>query len=240
MFLKCFKVQPLLYNTNKEIEVIYEDEYCLVLNKPNNLLVHHSYFSRNVEEVSLVELLKLAGYVNPVPVHRLDRKTSGIILFSKSNEYVKSFQVLFEEGGIDKKYVALLRGFVLGGGVIDSPVKNERGNYKEALTYYRVLKTKELDIPVAPYSSSRYSFVIMSPKTGRMHQLRIHANKISHPIIGDHKYGNRHHNKMFEDTLNMPNLFLHAYKLNFVHPYLNIRLILKAGLPSFWSDFESL
>ena len=233
-------MQPLLYNTNKEIEVIYEDEYCLVVNKPNNLLVHHSYFSRNVEEESLVELLRLAGYDHPIPVHRLDRKTSGALLFSKSNEYVKSFQELFENDLIDKKYVALLRGFVNDGGVIDSPVKNERGNYKEALTYFRMFKTKELPIPVTPYNSSRYSLVVMSPKTGRMHQLRIHANKISHPIIGDHKYGNRHHNKMFEDTLNMPNLFLHAYKLNFVHPYLNIRLILKAGLPSFWSDFESL
>ena len=73
-----------------------------------------------------------------------------------------------------------------------------------------------------------------------MHQLRIHANKISHPIIGDHKYGNRHHNKMFEEELKMPNLFLHAYKLNFVHPYLGVKLVLKAKLPGFWSNFESL
>ena len=233
-------MQPLLYNTNKEIEVIYEDEYCLVVNKPNNLLVHHSYFSRNVEEESLVELLKLAGYDNPIPIHRLDRKTSGILLLSKSNEYVKSFQKLFEEDLIDKKYLALLRGFVKDGGVIDSPVKNERGNYKDATTCFRVFKTKELPIPVVPYNNSRYSFVVMSPKTGRMHQLRIHANKISHPIIGDHKYGNRHHNKMFEDELNLPNLFLHAYKLNFVHPYLNNRLVLKAGIPSFWTAFESI
>lgn len=233
-------MQPLLYNTNKEIEVIYEDEYCLVVNKPNNLLVHHSYFSRNVDEESLVELLKIAGYKNPIPVHRLDRKTSGVILFSKSSEYVSSFQQLFENDLIDKKYMALLRGFVKDGGVIDSPVKNERGNYKEAMTFYRTLKTKELPIPVAPYTSSRYSFVIMSPKTGRMHQLRIHANKISHPIIGDHKYGNRHHNKMFEEELKMPNLFLHAYKLKFVHPYLGVKLVLKAKLPGFWSKFESL
>ena len=233
-------MQPLLYSNQKEIEIIYEDEYCLVVNKPNNLLVHHSHFSRNVDEESLVELLKKQGYDHPIPIHRLDRKTSGILLLAKSTEFVKSFQELFDDDLIDKKYLALVRGFVQEGGIIDSPVKNDRGNYKEALTYYRVFKTKELAIAVKPYTSSRYSWIVMSPKTGRMHQLRIHANKISHPIIGDHKYGNRHHNKMFEEELKSPNLFLHAFKLNFVHPYLNVKLILKASLPEFWISFEKL
>ena len=231
-------MQPLLYSDQKEIEIIYEDEYCLIVNKPNNLLVHHSHFSRNVEEESLVELLKKQGYDHPIPVHRLDRKTSGVLLLAKSTEFVKPFQELFDNILIDKRYVALLRGFVNVGGVIDSPVKNERGNYRDALSTYRNIKQFTLNIPVKPYPVSRYSFVMLKPHTGRMHQLRMHANKISHPIIGDHKYGNRNHNKMFEEQLNAPNLFLHAYKLNFIHPFSEKKIIVKARFPSFWEGVD--
>ena len=233
-------MNPLLYNDCKEIEIVYEDDYCIVVNKPNNLLVHHSYFSRNIEEDSLVQLLKLQGYETPIPVHRLDRKTSGLLLLAKGTEYVKPFQELFDSQNISKKYIALVRGFVEGEGVIDSPVKNDRGNYKEALTHYKGLNSIEIAIPVEPYATARYSYVEFEPKTGRMHQLRIHANKISHPIIGDHKYGNRHHNRMFEEQLGLPNLFLHAFFLKFNHPFLDIEIQLEAGKPNFWIRFREI
>lgn len=232
-------MNPILYSDTKEIEIIYEDDYCIVVNKPNNLLVHHSYFSRNIEEDSLVQLLKLQGYESPIPIHRLDRKTSGLLLLAKDKQFVKSFQELFESQDISKKYIALVRGHVLKNGVIDSPVKNERGNYKEALTLFNCVEHVELNIPVEPYPTSRYSYIEFEPKTGRMHQLRIHANKISHPIIGDHKYGNRHHNRMFEERLGLPNLFLHAFELKFRHPFLKIDLILNAEKPVFWNKFSN-
>jgi tRNA pseudouridine65 synthase len=232
-------LNPLLYNDCKEIEIVYEDDYCIVVNKPNNLLVHHSYFSRNIEEDSLVQLLKLQGYELPIPVHRLDRKTSGLLLLAKDKEFVKPFQELFESQDISKKYVALVRGFVEGNGVIDSPVKNDRGNYKDALTHYIGVNSLELDIPVEPYLTARYSYVEFEPKTGRMHQLRIHSNKISHPIIGDHKYGNRHHNQLFEDKFGLPNLFLHAFQLVFNHPFLEKEISIIGEKPLFWKEFES-
>ena len=233
-------MNPLLYNDIKTIEIIYEDEYCLVVNKPNNLLVHHSYFSRNIEEDSLVQLLKFQGYESPIPVHRLDRKTSGALLLSKNKDFVKPFQELFESQAISKKYIALVRGHVVDSGAIDSPVKNERGNYKDALTLYKSINNVELNIAVEPYSSSRYTYVEFEPKTGRMHQLRMHANKISHPIIGDHKYGNRHHNRMFEEKLGLPNLFLHAYCLTLNHPILLTQIEVFADKPKFWDDFEKV
>ena len=231
-------MNPLLYNDCKEIEIVYEDDYCIVVNKPNNLLVHHSYFSRNIEEDSLVQLLKLQGYETPIPVHRLDRKTSGLLLLAKGTEYVKPFQELFDSQNISKKYIALVRGFVEGEGVIDSPVKNDRGNYKEALTHYKVLNLIEIAIPVEPYATARYSYVEFQPKTGRMHQLRIHANKISHPIIGDHKYGNRHHTQLFEEKFELPNLFLHAFQLIFKHPFLEKEINQIGEKPLFWKEFE--
>jgi tRNA pseudouridine65 synthase len=217
------------------MEIVYEDEFILIVNKPNDLLVHHSYYARNIEENSLVQLLQGKGYA-VYPIHRLDRKTSGLLLLAKKKEYVSAFQVLFENGQIQKKYLALLRGHVSEEGIIDSPVKNERGNYKEAETSFRLIRHIEMQIPVQPYQTSRYSLVEFTPKTGRMHQLRIHANKISHPIIGDPKYGNRHHNHMFIEKFGINKLFLHASSLSFIHPYTSSPLIFKVPLPIFW-DF---
>jgi tRNA pseudouridine65 synthase len=215
------------------LEIVYEDIFCLIINKPSNLLVHHSYYARNIEEDSLSEIIKNHG-IEAYPVHRLDRKTSGLILFAKKKEFVSVFQSLFEENKIEKKYLALLRGHIADSGIIDSPVKNDRGNYKEAETHFTCLKHIELPIAVQPYETSRYSLVEFTPKTGRMHQLRIHANKISHPIIGDPKYGNRHHNHMFIEKFRINNLFLHAKSLEFEHPFTNEKLKIQVEVPDFW------
>ena len=222
-----------------EIQILFEDAWCLIVNKPGNVLVHHSFYARNLEdeEQSLVQLLRNQGFEAPVPVHRLDRKTSGVLLLAKEKVHVKAFQQLFDEQKISKKYLALLRGHVQESGEIDSPVKNDRGNYKEAFTAYRTLKHFELAIPVEPYPTARYSIVEFTPGTGRMHQLRIHANKISHPIIGDPKYGNRHHNHMFEEKLGIPNLFLHANSLEFIHPFSGEMILAEAPLPEYWEQF---
>ena len=219
------------------LPIIFEDDYYLYINKPNNLLVHHSHYARNIEEESLMEILKANGY-NVFPIHRLDRKTSGVLMLAKSKEYVAPFQKMMVQNEVQKVYHALLRGHIIESGTIDSPVKNERGNYKEALTHFRCLKHFELDIPVEPYSSSRYSLVEFTPKTGRMHQLRIHANKISHPIIGDPKHGNRHHNHMFITEFQNDHLFLHAESLGFVHPFLRTKHLLRAEKAGFWEKWE--
>lgn len=219
------------------VSVLYEDEQCLVVFKPGNLIVHHSYYARNIEEISLTDLLRGQGYPDASPVHRLDRKTSGLILFAKRSLWVAAFQQLFESGEIEKKYLALLRGHLPDSGTIDTPVKNDRGNYKEALTHYRCLERFERDYVIQPYEKQRYSLVEMSPVTGRMHQLRIHANKIAHPIINDPKYGNRHHNHYFQDVLGIHELFLHAHRLKFKQPFTGQLIELEEPLPDFWNRF---
>lgn len=216
--------------------IVYEDDFCLIINKPSNLLVHHSHYARNIEEESLVEYLE-KNHFKAYPVHRLDRKTSGLILFAKEKNNVAAFQALFEQNLITKTYLALVRGHVNVEGIIDSPVKNERGNYKEALTHYKCIKHLELDIPVEPYPTSRYSIIEFTPKTGRMHQLRIHANKIAHPIIGDPKHGNRHHNHMFIEKFGIDKLFLHAQSLVFEHPFTKETINVAVDVPEFWKDF---
>lgn len=225
------------YFRRVEIERLYEDEWIVAVNKPSNLLVHHSYYARNIEETSLTELLRSQFQQAVFPVHRLDRKTSGVILFAKNQLLVPDFQALFTLSQIEKKYEALLRGHTPDELLIDSPVKNERGNYRDAETKLRTIRKFELDIPVIPYDVSRYSLVEFTPLTGRMHQLRKHANKISHPIIGDPKYGNRHHNHMFSEQLGINELFLHACSLRFRHPVTGKNLVLNAKKPDFWSKF---
>lgn len=217
--------------------MVYEDNFCIVVNKPNNVVVHHSKYAGHLDELSLVELLRLEGYESPIPVHRLDRKTSGLILFVKKATNTRRFQQLFDDQLIRKEYRALLRGHLPADGIIDTPVKNEHRNYKEALTKYRCLEHLIRNYNIPPYEQQRYSLVVFVPKTGRMHQLRIHANKIAHPIINDPKYGNRHHNHYFQEVLGIPFLFLHAQKLAFKHPFTDDLVTIEAPLPDFWNEF---
>ena len=219
------------------IEIIFEDKYLLVVNKPNNFIIHESHYARNIRETTLLQFLEQQlGY--PVyPAHRLDRKTSGIILLLKDKQYVAQFQALFTDNSIHKTYYAIVRGFSPEAGMIDSPVKNDdTGVYKDALTNYESVTTIELDIPVHPYSSSRYSLIKLMPQTGRMHQLRKHMNKVNHPIVGDYKYGDRFHNRMFETEFNCEYMFLHAYSILFTHPITDVKLELTAQFPSDWQQ----
>lgn len=218
------------------LQILFEDDYVLCVSKPNNMLVHHAFHSRNVaDEISLLQFIEAEKGYKTYPIHRLDRKTSGSILLAKDKTYVAKFQELFTTNTIEKTYFGLVRGFSPEEKVIDSPVKGRDANvHKEALTHFKTLANVTLQIPVKPYDSSRYSLVAMKPKTGRMHQLRVHCNKISHPLIGDPKYGDKNHNIMFEEHFNCKNLFLHAGELKFTHPFTTEKLNLKAPFLEDW------
>jgi tRNA pseudouridine65 synthase len=222
-------------------EIIFEDAYLLVVCKPNNMVVHHAHHSRNVaDETSLLQAIQEEKGITVYPIHRLDRKTSGIILLAKETTYVSKFQELFTNNEIEKTYYGVVRGHAPETKSIDSPVKGKDGKvHKEALTHLKTLAQITLAIPVKPYDSSRYSLVEMKPKTGRMHQLRVHTLKISHPLIGDAKYGDKNHDVMYAANFGWKNLFLHAGQLAFKHPFSEENLILKANFPKDWiSLFE--
>ncbi|GFD93009.1 tRNA pseudouridine synthase C [Alteromonas sp. KUL156] len=219
-----------------KLDVIYEDDYVLCVSKPNNVVVHHAHYSRNVaDEYSLLQIIQQQCNQKIYPIHRLDRKTSGIILLSKETKFVAKFQELFTNNEIQKTYYGVVRGHAPETKIIDSPVKGRDANvHKDAETHLSTVKTVTVNIPVKPYDTSRYSLVKLAPKTGRLHQLRIHMNKISHPLIGDPKYGDKNHNTMFIDNFDCENLFLHAYSLEFIHPYSNEKLLIKADFPKDW------
>jgi tRNA pseudouridine65 synthase len=218
------------------ISIVHQDEFCLVASKPNNVLVHHAHHSRNkLEEASLLQLLEKQGVPKCYPIHRLDRKTSGIILLATQTAYVSRFQELFTNNEIQKIYYGIVRGFAPATKIIDSPVKGRDAEvYKDAETHLKTLEKVTLDIPVKPYDTSRYSLVELQPKTGRLHQLRIHMNKISHPLINDAKYGDKNHDLMYEREFGWTNLFLHAGSLRFQHPFTQENLNLKAEFPQDW------
>ena len=218
-----------------KIDVIFEDDYCIIVNKPNNVLIHNSYYARNIKDATLLHILKAQLNLELFPVHRLDRKTSGVLVLAKQKENVAVFQELFNANSIKKTYLGIVRGFVEKELRISSPVKNpDTKVYKDAETICKPLQKIELDIAVHPYKVSRYSLVELTPQTGRMHQLRIHMNKISHPIVGDYKYGDRFHNRMFETEFNCENLFLHANSIQFAHPILKNLISINASLPNDW------
>jgi tRNA pseudouridine65 synthase len=223
------------------LDIIFEDQFIICVNKPNNMVVHHAYHSRNVaDETCLLQLIQAEKGIKVYPIHRLDRKTSGIILLAKETTNVSKFQELFTNNEIEKTYYGVVRGFSPESKIIDSPVKGRDASiHKDALTYLKTLEQIVLEIPVKPYDSSRYSLVELKPKTGRMHQLRVHTSKISHPLIGDIKYGDKNHDLMFEENFGWKNMFLHAGHLKFKHPFSEEVLILKANFPKDWiSLFE--
>lgn len=199
------------------LEILYQDEYLVAINKPHGLLVHRSSIAKEVEEFALQILRDQIGR-NVSPIHRLDRKTSGVLLFALNGEVLKEASRAFAENKVRKTYVAIVRGFTGDQEVIDYPLKKDNGKLQEAVTNYRTLRRAELDIPFGQHATSRYSLVEITPQTGRMHQIRKHFAHILHPIIGDRPYGCNKQNRHFKDRWAMTTMLLHALQLELQHP----------------------
>ncbi|PUV23053.1 MULTISPECIES: pseudouridine synthase [Sphingobacterium] len=199
------------------LEILYEDESIVAINKPHGLLVHRSSIARDTSEFAL-QLLRDQLGKTVYPAHRLDRKTGGVLLFSLNKETDQYLQKSFQEHQIDKKYLAVLRGFAPEEGVIDYPLKKENGTLQDAQTSFRLLAKSELDIPFGKFPTSRYSLVEANPLTGRMHQLRRHFAHIFYPIIGDRPHGCNKQNKFWKENYQMDTMLLHASEVTFKHP----------------------
>jgi len=218
------------------LEILYEDESIVAINKPHGLLVHRSSIARDTSEFALQILRDQLGKT-VYPAHRLDRKTGGVLLFSLNKETDQYLQKSFQEHQIDKKYLAVLRGFAPEEGIIDYPLKKENGTIQEAQTSFRLLAKSELDIPFGKFPTSRYSLVEANPLTGRMHQLRRHFAHIFYPIIGDRPHGCNKQNKFWKENYQMDTMLLHASELTFKHPLSGETVHVKAAIQS---DFQKV
>lgn len=213
------------------LDILYRDEYLIAINKPHGLLVHRSSIANDASEFALQLLRDQIG--QPVyPAHRLDRKTGGILLFSLDKETDKKTQPLFQDKKMDKRYLAVLRGYCPEEGIIDYPLLKENGTAQDAITHYKRLATAEIDVPHGKFPTSRYSLVEANPETGRMHQLRRHFAHIMYPIIGDRPHGCNKQNKLWKEKFEMNTMLLHASALTFIHPWTEEKIEIKADLNS--------
>jgi tRNA pseudouridine65 synthase len=213
------------------LEILYQDEWCIAINKPHGLLVHRSMIAADASEFAVQLLRDQVGF--PVfPVHRLDRKTAGVLLFASQADYVAHFQTSMQSEHSQKEYLALVRGFFPEEIVVDYPLTREDGKVQEALTHFKNLGHFELPIAHGGFETSRYSLIQALPKTGRMHQIRKHLNHLRHPIIGDRPHGCNKQNKLFLERWNMNTMLLHAQKLEFRHPFLDKQLTIFAEISS--------
>lgn len=226
------------------LEIIYQDEYVVAVNKPAGMLVHRSWLDTHETEFVMQKLRdQLNQYV--YPIHRLDRPTSGVLLFALSSEIANLLCQQFENHQVEKSYLAVVRGYVTGEGEIDYPLKVQLDKVADkfaqqdkepqsAVTYYVGLQTVEMPYGVKKYATSRYSLVRLLPKTGRKHQLRRHLKHIFHPILGDTQYGDLHQNRALTAHTEVQRLMLHAETLRFTHPITQQSILLHAGLDEQW------
>lgn len=211
------------------LEILYQDEHYVAINKPHNLLVHRTNISEEKEAFAL-QYLRDQIDKTVFPCHRLDSKTAGVLLFALSHEADVAMQKQFMNHETYKEYIALVRGHIADEGSTDKPLAKENGKLQDALTHYKCLQKTEVDLAISRYPTSRYSLALFIPKTGRMHQLRRHAAHLRHYILGDKKHGDNTQNNYFEKEFGFYDMMLHAHKLEFTHPFTNEKISITAPI----------
>ena len=221
-------MRNIVFDQAPEISILYQDNDLVAINKPSGLLVHRSEIDKRETLFALQLTRDLIGQ-HVFPIHRLDRPTSGVLVFALSSEIAATMSKAFANNEIQKTYLAMVRGHTQEQITIDYALsrifdkiadKNRATDLapQEALTYLKTIATAELPFPSGRYEKSRYSLVELNPKSGRKHQLRRHMAHIRHPIIGDTNHGDGKQNKSAREHLALNRLALHAASISFVHP----------------------
>lgn len=211
-----------------ELKILFEDEYLVAIDKPSGLLVHPSWIAPAYTPNAVAQLRE---YLQDTvyTIHRLDRATSGVILFAKQKQIAHDMNLAFAERRVKKTYLCVTRGYTPEAGLIDyalKPIFDKKADpfadpdkpAKEARSEFRRLATIELPFPVSRYPSARYSLVEVKPHTGRKHQIRRHMKHIFHPLVGDTAHGDGKHNRLFREKFDLHRLLLMATELEFIHP----------------------
>ncbi|RYY75309.1 MAG: tRNA pseudouridine(65) synthase TruC [Gammaproteobacteria bacterium] len=212
---------------NDQLDIIYRDEFLIAINKPSGLLVHRSAIDRHETRFAM-QTLRDQIEQHVFPVHRLDKPTSGALVFALSADIARLMGEIFSLHQLQKTYVAIVRGTAPEYLLLHYPLVEELDKYtdknarepeaKPAISEFFRLAETTLPFAVDKYPDSRYSLIKCIPKTGRKHQLRRHLKHINHPIIGDAKHGKGKHNRFFQANFNAHRLLLAATELTFNHP----------------------
>jgi tRNA pseudouridine65 synthase len=206
--------------TAPPIDLLFVDAAVVVANKPSGLLVHRGW--ADDDDVALFRVRDMLG-THVHPVHRLDRGTSGALLFARTREAAATLGRAIEAGRVEKRYLALVRGTPPDEGVIDHAIpRSEGGERVPAMTRFRRLARSPVD---------RCSLVLAQPETGRLHQIRRHLHHISHPIVGDVNHGSGAINRHYRAQYGLHRLALHASSIAFDHPTTGERMVASAPVP---------
>ncbi|EIC22115.1 pseudouridine synthase [Thiorhodovibrio frisius] len=220
------------------MDILFQDDRLIAVHKPARLLVHRSLIDKGASEFALQLVRDMIGQW-VYPVHRLDRPTSGVLLFARDPATARALVAQFSAGRVSKTYRAIVRGHTETAGTIDYALREETDRIADAradpdkppqpaVTLYRRLATLELPYAVGRYRTARYSLLELEPKTGRRHQLRRHLKHIFHPIIGDTTHGDGRHNQFFREHFGNRRLLLVATRLCLDHPASGQRLTIEA------------
>ena len=201
-----------------QLRILYRDDALCAVLKTSGLAVHRGWAR---ERDTAAHLLARQLGCQVFAVHRLDRGTSGVLLFALDSVAARQVQESRDAGETRRCYLALVRGPAPIEGTIDHPIPRRTGGPRvPALTEFSSLGDFE-----------RYSLVLARPQTGRLHQVRRHLKHLSLPIIGDTKYGKGEHNRLLRDRFGLSRLALHALSLSLPHPSSGERLEIRAPLP---------
>lgn len=222
------------------LPILYRDEYLVAIAKPSGLLVHRSALDPHETTNAVQELRRQLG-VYVYPAHRLDRATSGVLLFALDPATLAALGAAFETRAVEKRYLAVVRGWPPAEGFVDHPLPrlvDDADPRTQALpdvpqparTNFLRLATAELPVRVDRYPTTRYSLLAVEPLTGRRHQIRRHLKHAGHPIVGDTTYGQGRHNRLFRERLDCHRLLLAARSLTLAHPVTGARLHVEAPL----------
>lgn len=231
------------------LEILYQDEHLVAVNKPAGWLVHRSWLDRH-ETVFVMQTVRDQIGQHVYTVHRLDRPTSGVLLMALSSDVARLLAQQFEARVIQKSYQAVVRGYLTGEAVVDYPLREKLDKIADkfaqpdreeqsAITHYSGVATLEIPLAVGRYSTARYSLVDLKPETGRKHQLRRHMSHLFHPIIGDSAHGDLHQNRAFAGYFGVKRLMLHANQLALPHPVTGQPLVINAQGDDDWQTVVS-
>jgi tRNA pseudouridine65 synthase len=248
------------------LPVLYRDDCLVAVHKPSGLLVHRSMIDRRETRFALQIVRDQIGQ-RVYPVHRLDKGTSGVLLFALDPASARRLGASFDAGEVDKRYLAVVRGWLPERGEIDHPLTRQDDVYgdparrsgvgrenlqadlasaapepvaQSALTRYQRLACAEIAERVEPgqtFPTTRYSLVALNPVTGRQHQLRRHLKHIAHPIIGDATHGKGVHNRFIAARFGVGRLLLACQAMTLPHPEDARPISIEAALPE---DFQKV
>jgi tRNA pseudouridine65 synthase len=228
------------------LDILYLDDYLAIVNKPAGWLVHRTPLDKGETRFVLQTLRDQIGR-HVWPVHRLDKGTSGVLVFALDADTARTLGQAFESGqGLQKTYRAVVRGWPADSGLIDHPLKrmpddmrSERMEVQPAQSRFATLRHFDLPLPQQGFASTRCAEVALAPLTGRRHQLRRHMKHIAHPIIGDATHGKGPLNRAVADLIGLQRLWLHAERLQMAHPVSGQALVIDSPTPDEWALWNS-